>query len=516
MKINCVSIGGTAIPYGNVFDDNFKYGNSKLEYLCQFLRDKNKEVNIIYFQNSDSNEDISKRLENSDVIIFLMDYLNNKKIIDISYQLKKHIHNKIIVLGRYVDFRYKNILTNNKCIDYCCLGDPYESINNLIDYFINGNEINLDHIASDNDFNKTLEKNLNIDIWPCFDYYENDIYKNNRRKIHILTLKNECCIGNCSFCWSKKEKIIYKSIDRVVKEIDLVSSKYGIRNFLFVDNDFFDVLTDDRKEQIMELLIKIQKLKKNLNFSCFARPTSIKDKHIDMYLKMKEVGFSCVFLGVDTGNNIDRKLYKKIPTLEDSIKALNILKEVNLFTRIGFISINPYSTYDTLKDNYLFLKKIKSANYYHYGGLKLMLFPGTAIYNKVYNDNLIENENNVYGYYFKNPKINEILNVVNTFINKINSYHIVDYLKLRRYYEYGVSINNKVFEKYKDLILKYEEEEYKDLISLFKILYIENNINKFSNIMDIYVGRIVCRAQNNRNIISEIKEIIYMTPISKE
>ena len=145
-----------------------------------------------------------------------------------------------------------------------------------------------------------------------------------------------------------------------------------------------------------------------------------------------------------------------------------------------------------------------------------MLFPGTAIYNKVYNDNLIENENNVYGYYFKNPKINEILNVVNTFINKINSYHIVDYLKLRRYYEYGVSINNKVFEKYKDLILKYEEEEYKDLISLFKILYIENNINKFSNIMDIYVGRIVCRAQNNRNIISEIKEIIYMTPISKE
>ena len=93
---------------------------------------------------------------------------------------------------------------------------------------------------------------------------------------------------------------------------------------MFVDYDFFDVLTDDRKEQIMELLIKIQKLKKNLNFSCFARPTSIKDKHIDMYLKMKEVGFSCVFLGVDTGNNIDRKLYKKIPPLEDSIKALNI------------------------------------------------------------------------------------------------------------------------------------------------------------------------------------------------
>lgn len=516
LEINCVSIGGSAIPYGNVLDDSSRYGNYKLEYMCQFLRNSNKTVGMHYFQNGNNNEDIVKKLSGGKIFIFLMDFLNNKKILSIASKLKQKDKDvSIIVFGRFVDFKYKEILIANDCIDYCCLGSPYKSINYLIDCIVNQIKINNEHIATRFSLNKIPELESNLEKWPCFDFYENDTFKNNRKKTHIITTKNEFCVGKCTFCWSEKEKIIYKSCDRIVEEIDFISSKYGIRNFLFVDNDFFDLLTLERKEELILLLNKIDSLHKNLNFSCFARSNSIKEKHRDLYKLMKKVGFSCIFIGVDTGNEIDRKLYNKIPSIHDNITALDILKEVGIFTRIGFISVNPYSTLTTLKENFLFLKKIKSPNYYHYGGLRLMLLPGTPIYYKVIKDNLLYNDDSIYGYNFSDPKVESFINAANLFFQKIKDHSIIDYLTLRRYYEYGTSINKKIQNRYSALILNYEEEEFLDITELFEELYTNENIEKFIKNIDITVQKIVKRAENNSLLISEIKEIIYNTPIDK-
>ena len=52
----------------------------------------------------------------------------------------------------------------------------------------------------------------------------------------------------------------------------------------------------------------------------------------------------------------DLKVYGKRARVEDNLLAIEGLKKSNISTMFGFINFNPYSTYDSLKENAKFLK----------------------------------------------------------------------------------------------------------------------------------------------------------------
>ena len=118
-------------------------------------------------------------------------------------------------------------------------------------------------------------------------------------------------------------------------------------------------------------------------------------------------GLRNVFLGIESFNEDDLKLYNKGLTVNDNINAIELLKKRGINIDIGFISINPYSSIERLRLNAFYLNKYKFASIDHYTS-SLMVFKGTQIYKKIENDGLLFDSKDifdVYNYNFVNNNI---------------------------------------------------------------------------------------------------------------
>lgn len=314
------------------------YGNSGIEYIAYELR-KNKEVcvNCLYYHNGESIEKIMSDIgSNYDIIGFSVYPTNYKQYISIANQLKQRSSKIVTIMGGgFVTLNWKDIVDDMSSIDYLIIGEGEEPFHSLVKYYLkNNNLVDFEHssiVSKTSRVNKIVCKNQDVERWCSFDYYENFSKEENKRKIHCLFTKTNVCTGACSFCCSLKGKVIYKTIDRIVDEIEYVSNKFGIRHFYFSDDNIFDIDSEETKSRLIELFKRIKGLNKNLVFSAFAKCNSIKRENIELYKLMSEIGFYFIFLGVDAGNEADRRLYNKASLLSENIESIRILSEVGIW-----------------------------------------------------------------------------------------------------------------------------------------------------------------------------------------
>ena len=513
-SICLISVGGTFLPYGNILNESKKFGNLNIEYLSQYLLDNGLANQIFFFSNKDLNSLIVKTASIYRIVIFFVDLLNYQKIIEISSSLKRENASiATILFGKIIDIMHKNIVSTYPYIDFCCLGSPNESVKYLIDNKLDAKKCasnaNISSKISYDDKKPNLQ--FNPDIFPNIEYYKNKQLDFNKYKTYPLTSKSQVCFGSCTFCWANKGRYVYKSNLHIMKEIEQILS-VGINDFVFVDNDFFDIYNESRENELLDLCGQIARLKRKITFSIFARPNTINSVSLVLLKALKKAGLHCVFIGIDAGNEFDKVLYNKKSTIEDDIKAINRLKDCFIFYRIGFIGINPYSSVRTLEENFKTLRLLKSSNIYHYLGLKLMLFPGTPLYMKTLSDKLIDDPkaiSNVYGYEYINKDVEKIISFLDDTKAKIEKNKcFVPFISLKREYERAIIINSKI-KKYGKYVLDYEKDELRDINSFFEIIYLKKDLELASKKQKHFVKRILDRAKNNKAIIEELREKTY-------
>ena len=156
------------------------------------------------------------------------------------------------------------------------------------------------------------------------------------------------CLNNCKFC--SIQKMYGRSfrkfpLDRTLSEIDSCS-KNGVRSITFVDDninmdaDHFSSLCDGIIEWgLNDIHYSIQASVKGL----YDKPTLLK--------KLVDANFKFVFLGIESHNTRNLKLYgKKIKEMARKAKSLvSYLRNHNILVAGGFITGNPD---DTSKDFY--------------------------------------------------------------------------------------------------------------------------------------------------------------------
>ena len=406
-------------------------------------------------------------------------------------------------------------------IDYAVLGDPEEPVGKIIESAVCGRKIVDVSIATHNDLkNKELAKfSGDINRWPCFDYYELDSMEKNKYKIHCISTKCDTCTGMCSFCWSRKQLVEFKSVDRIFNEIEYVSRVYGIKNFYFIDNNLFDFNRNGNKERLMSLFLKIKDLNRNLLFTALVNTDSIVETDYDLYNLMKEIGFYSLFLGVDTGNNQDIKLYNKRASLLENITVLNILKKVGIWARYGFIFYNPFSSTETIRDNYNYLCEVKSANIYHYGALRMIIFEKTKMKDIVQNSGLLGSDYfgiDMYNYRFQNDYCGECCEFISTeLIPLLEDSVPVQYLRLKKNYEMAKAIDKSVI-KYQECIDAIESREFELIKNYFYYIYSEQNIDYCRQNMYSFIEEIKNNAIENQNLSTAFEKIWLSANIQKE
>ena len=338
------------------------------------------------------------------------------------------------------------------------------------------------------------------------------------QKTYCMLTKSNVCTGNCSFCVSRKGHIEYISAERLAEKIEFLSRTYGVRKFFLCDDDIFDIDGKENRARMERFLQLIDDMQLNIVFSGFAKAKSIANiNNADLLKKMSKVGFHHLFVGIDAGNETDRKLYNKKSSLAEGLAAISYLRKIGIAPRFGMIYFNPFSSRESIKENFLYLKRIGSANYYHYGGLKVQLLQGTKLLQLTKEKDLLKNDFSVLNtgaYNFENVGIQEIVDFLdNEFYRQVDSIKN-QFITLKNKYEL-ISHMNYEMNGFKKKIDEFEKIEMSELLGYFEHLYIQNNLSLCEKLLPEFIDKMERRTEVYGSMIQELNEIYINIPLEK-
>jgi radical SAM superfamily enzyme YgiQ (UPF0313 family) len=198
----------------------------------------------------------------------------------------------------------------------------------------------------------------------------------------VLTSRG--CPYDCSFCASKvmwNRIVRYRSIERVVDEIESQVRKYGTNVFEILDDTF--TIDPKRVEDFCQTLNE-RKLK--IKWQCKARVDSLSE---DLLRKMKSAGCESIAYGIESGNQQILNMMNKGVTVEQSRNAISSAKKAGIDTIAYFIVGYPEETAATMGDTESLIKELKC----HMSSLSILTpYPGTKVYRDSKKDGLILTE----------------------------------------------------------------------------------------------------------------------------
>lgn len=224
---------------------------------------------------------------------------------------------------------------------------------------------------------REMIQNLDSLPFPALDLFEIKRYKCprvlNRKSPMVNFMTSRGCLYQCTFC----NKNIFgnqfraKSVDYVIDEIKHCL-KIGIQELRFVDDEF---TTDiNRAKAICEAIIK-NNLKFPWNLAAGLRVNRLDE---DFLRLAKKAGLYQTALGFESGDQNSLNSIKKGIVVEQSIKAMEILKKVGGIETVGFFMFGlPADTEESLKKTTDLALKLMP----DYAKVTItMPFPGTDLY----------------------------------------------------------------------------------------------------------------------------------------
>lgn len=154
-----------------------------------------------------------------------------------------------------------------------------------------------------------------------------------KRPIPILTSRG--CPFQCTFCSSRLiflKKIRYRSVEKVIEELEYLKNRYHIDEFFVSDDNL--TLDMARAEKLFDMLIE-KKLKLH-----WRAPNGLRADRLDERLirKMKESGCYFIGIGVETGSERVMKSIKKSLDLNRVSSVLPLLRKYKILTS-GFFMV---------------------------------------------------------------------------------------------------------------------------------------------------------------------------------
>lgn len=272
--------------------------------------------------------------------------------------LCKKINPEILVIlgGPDASVRGKYILSKSKSIDICVLGEGEYTLLEIIESFKKGYVVNPERIKGIiyrrrkkilRSENRRPIVNLDKLPFPAYEkidfkkYLNNPYLYVNRSKINkksISMITSRGCPYSCVFCSINLHMGKFfrgNSPNYILKHLQLVIEKYGIKNFHFEDDNIS--FQRDRFAEIIDQIIK-----NNINIK-WDTPNGVRADTLsfDLLKKIKQSGCVDLTIGVESGNQrvLDNIIRKNL-SLKQVIKIAKMCKKIKLslsaFYVIGF------------------------------------------------------------------------------------------------------------------------------------------------------------------------------------
>jgi anaerobic magnesium-protoporphyrin IX monomethyl ester cyclase len=192
------------------------------------------------------------------------------------------------------------------------------------------------------------------------------------------------CPYLCTFCGSAVnmgKKLRFRSISMVLKEMQLLYNKYGVREFHIIDDMF-----NFHSQRVSDFCNGIREYRLDISYTF---PNGLRLNHLDLETlrMMKNTGAYSFNVGIESGSQRILDLLKKNLTLELIEKKVNLIVEAGLepcgFFIIGF----PGEAVEDIKATIKFAKKLKLKRAHFSNFLPL---PGTESTRRLIENNEIQ------------------------------------------------------------------------------------------------------------------------------
>jgi anaerobic magnesium-protoporphyrin IX monomethyl ester cyclase len=163
----------------------------------------------------------------------------------------------------------------------------------------------------------------------------------------------------------------------VVREMRFLLEEHGISIFLFQDDDFplFGPAWQRWAREFVNELYR-NHLPGRAVWKINCRADAVDP---DLFVEMRRAGLYMVYMGLESGTEEGLKTLHKQITVEQNIRAVEILKQINARFEFGFMLLEPSSTFESVRANVRFLRTIVGDGSAAAGFGRMVPYDGTPI-----------------------------------------------------------------------------------------------------------------------------------------
>lgn len=192
-----------------------------------------------------------------------------------------------------------------------------------------------------------------------------------------IMLSSRGCPFACRFCTEQRiwrNRWRGRSASKVVDEMELLKTKYGI-NVIWFGDDCFN-LDRKRNEQFLE---ELEQRKLDIKWFMEARVDTVQ-RDADLVQRMSKLGLFYVLLGAESSSENDLRYLHKNINLSQTKKAVALLKKNGVIAQTNFIVGLPNDTKESIKRTLAFAESLNPDIAIF---TPITPFPGTDLYDEL-------------------------------------------------------------------------------------------------------------------------------------
>ena len=325
------------------------------------------------------------------------------KIASICKNYNKNV--PVVMGGPHISTKYDEVMEICRDVDFLIRGEGEQTFPELVEYIQNNRENNSKKLSYIKGIsyrqngkpvhNEKREFIAELDSIPFPDrnLLANKLSYDSEDMGLMMTSRG--CPYSCSYCATSiwERNVRYRSIDNVLKEIEMVIDKFGTRQFTFKDDSF----TVSKKRSIEFCNSLIEKNIK-INWDCNTRANLVDE---ELLIKMKKAGCNSVKIGVETGSERILNIMNKKVTLDQYRHAAGLLRKVGIHWTGYFMMGLPSETKSEVYKTLDFMRELQP----DYASLSVYEpFPGTQLYEIGLEKGLVDDKRVLDDFYNKSPK----------------------------------------------------------------------------------------------------------------
>jgi radical SAM superfamily enzyme YgiQ (UPF0313 family) len=242
--------------------------------------------------------------------------------------------------------------------------------------------------------------------WPDRD----DIQYDRQQLPTASVLGGRGCPWRCSFCSiitfyegngtkgrRRRDPVL------IADELEYLHRERGVRIILWQDDDF---LAGGRKgmtwaHAIAQECIR-RGLDRNLRWKISCRPDEVTTESLE---PLVAAGLTHIYMGVESGDPQNLKNLNKLLKPESHFKAGEIIRQLGLSFDFGFMLLEPWSTFATVRNNIRFLREFAGDGASAVSFCRTLPYAGTALEERLIEEGRLQDQGVNADYRFLDPRL---------------------------------------------------------------------------------------------------------------